>query len=73
MERDVWIQYQQTVQQREISTSNNIMTTKASFWCHISFQIVCLETRMGEVCVINWIFYFVLVFLVSRLSLHHAK
>ena len=27
MERDVWIQYQQTIQQREISTSNNIMTT----------------------------------------------
>ena len=33
----------------------------------------CIELEMGEVCVISWLVYFILVLLVSKLSLHHAR
>ena len=34
---------------------------------------VFLGMEMAEVSVINWLVYFILVLIVSKLSLHHAR
>ena len=49
------------------------LESPSSSYCFRAFK-VCLESKMSEeVSVFSWLVYFLLVLLVSRLSLHHTR